>query len=402
MQSKIILISDDSDFFEYIIPKLKLRKSDELFSFKFSELPDKIHLLASSLLIINSEHSREQTLELLEIAKDVPVMVFGYNDDDDFRIEAYRKGMYEFFTLSASDEEIEAKLVPALKMVSVNEKNALYREMLVKNNLITGNNEVFLDFTSLLDREINEIKKNSLNAVLLAISPDDKSKYFLTQNKIETVILNNIRKNDRLMNYSHNKYFLLLNNTNIEKAEKVWEKIKVSLPEGVYAGFSVIGNKTRQQVVSEVLNNLHTSMAAETSFIANEKKPLNNNFKFFRQEFNKKITQIVSPVFYHIQQTYNDKLFGMKIEQGIGDGYGVLHIKSEKYTAVFRISSPGFATINVDISYNKNTDIINEQADNFSLQPKRITIEPEDLEPGLLQDLTEEFIREFKEAVEEV
>ncbi len=402
MQSKIILISDDSDFFEYIIPKLKLRKSDELFSFKFSELPDKIHLLASSLLIINSEHSREQTLELLEIAKDVPVMVFGYNDDDDFRIEAYRKGMYEFFTLSASDEEIEAKLVPALKMVSVNEKNALYREMLVKNNLITGNNEVFLDFTSLLDREINEIKKNSLNAVLLAISPDDKSKYFLTPNKIETVILNNIRKNDRLMNYSHNKYFLLLNNTNIEKAEKVWEKIKVSLPEGVYAGFSVIGNKTRQQVVSEVLNNLHTSMAAETSFIANEKKPLNNNFKFFRQEFNKKITQIVSPVFYHIQQTYNDKLFGMKIEQGIGDGYGVLYIKSEKYTAVFRISSPGFATINVDISYNKNTDIINVQADNFSLQPKRITIEPEDLEPGLLQDLTEEFIREFKEAVEEV
>ena len=203
MQSKIVLISDDSDFFEYIIPKLKLRNSDELFSFKFSELPDKIHLLKSSLLIINSERNQEQTLELLEIANDVPVIVFGYNDDDNFKIEAYKKGMYGYFTLSSSDEEIEAKLIPALRMVSSFEKIALYREILVKNNLITGNNEVFLDFTNMLEREISEIKKNSSVATLLAIAPDEKSKYLIQPNKLETVILNKVRKNDILMNYSH-------------------------------------------------------------------------------------------------------------------------------------------------------------------------------------------------------
>ena len=35
MQSRIVLISDDVDFFEYISPKLNLRKSDELFKFGF-------------------------------------------------------------------------------------------------------------------------------------------------------------------------------------------------------------------------------------------------------------------------------------------------------------------------------------------------------------------------------
>ena len=399
MRSKIVLISDDSDFFEYITPKLKLRNSDELFSFKFSELPDKIHLLTSSLLIINSEHNQEQTLELLEMAENVPVIVFGYNDDDNFKIEAYKKGMYDYFTLSASDEEIEAKLIPALKIVSSIEKTALYREMLVKNKLITKTNEVFLDFTNLLDKEIDEIKKNASTATLLAISPDEQSKYTIQPNKLETVILNKVRKNDMLMSYSPNKYFLLLKNANLEKSKKIWEKIKESLPKGVYAGFSTVGNKSRQQVVSEVLNSLHTSMSADSSFINPNEKNVNNNFKLFRQEFNKKIAQIVSPVFYHIQQIYNNKLFGMKIEQGLGDGYGVLYIKSDIYTAKFRISSPGFSTINVDISYTKNDDIIDN--DNvFKLEPKRITIEPDDFEAGVLQDLIEEFIREFKEELE--
>ena len=43
---RIVLISDDSDFFEYISPKLILRKSDELFRFSFDEVLEKLHLLS--------------------------------------------------------------------------------------------------------------------------------------------------------------------------------------------------------------------------------------------------------------------------------------------------------------------------------------------------------------------
>ena len=142
MQSKIILISDDTDFFEYIVSKLKLRKSDELFRFAFSDLPDKLHLLSSSLLIINSEGHQEQTLQLLDFINDIPTVVFGYNNDDEFVFETYKKGAFLFLTLAASDEEIEAKLIPALKLVTTYEKTALYRDMLVNNKLITKNNEV--------------------------------------------------------------------------------------------------------------------------------------------------------------------------------------------------------------------------------------------------------------------
>ena len=69
MANRIILISDDSDFFEYIRTKLELRKSDELFAFSFDETLEKLHLIDAAVLIVNSENNKEKTLELLKIFK---------------------------------------------------------------------------------------------------------------------------------------------------------------------------------------------------------------------------------------------------------------------------------------------------------------------------------------------
>ena len=397
MQSKIVLVSDDSDFFDYIVPKLKLRKSDELFRFSFADLPDKVHLLTSSLLVINSEANMEQTLQLLDLIDDVPSIIFGYNNDDEFIINAYNKGALSFITLDADDDEIDAKLMPALKLVTLGEKTALYREMLVNNNLITKNNDVFLDFKNILECEVSNINKNSAVATLVAIAPDDKSKYVIQPNQLETVILNNVRKNDILMSYSFNKYFLLLKNTNKDKAQKLWDKIKKKLPEGICAGFASVGNNSRQHIVNEALNSLHRQMTMETSFISTNNTDNSNNFKNYRKELNKKIMQIIYPVFYHIQQKYNDKLFGIKIEQIVQEEFGIICLLSKTYSAEFKVTCPGAIAVNIDISYNKLID----NCPQLNLENKRITLVPNEFEAGLLQDLIVEFIQEFKQTVDE-
>ena len=69
MQSRIVLISDDVDFFEYIYSKLNLRKSDELFKFSFEDIPNKIHLLSTSVLIINSENSSQKNTGVIKTYK---------------------------------------------------------------------------------------------------------------------------------------------------------------------------------------------------------------------------------------------------------------------------------------------------------------------------------------------
>lgn len=50
----------------------------------------------------------------------------------------------------------------------------------MKKNLILPNNEVLLDYTSVLDRELEKLNASSSIAVLAAISPNDKTKFFNT------------------------------------------------------------------------------------------------------------------------------------------------------------------------------------------------------------------------------
>ncbi len=395
MQNRIVLISDDSDFFEYVLPKLSLRKSDELYRFGFDSLPECLDLISTSLLIINSESSKEKTLEILKLVENAPCIVFSYNEEEDFKIKAYKAGMLNYFTLMTSDEEFTAKLVPALNTLAVLEKNSVYRNMLVKKNVITDNNEVFIDYSNILDKELEKIEKKSANAILIAISPNDKTKFLLKSNQIETVILSNIRKNDILMTYAPNKYFLLLYDTNIDLAKKIWEKIRQNIPEKIYAGFAAAGLKSRQQLINEALNRLHEDMNRDNYISSVVDKNSAKNFKIFRQEFNKKLDKVMTPVFYQIQQKYNHRLFGMSLEQFIGDGNGVMTIKGKHASGSFKISSPGLSKINIDITYEPTPQSTKTKFP----QAKRINIEPDELEAGLLEDLLEQFIVEFKSEV---
>ncbi len=387
---QIVLVSDDSDFFEYIASKLLLRKNDELFLLKFEEIPDNLYNTEGSVLIINSENSEEQTIELLKLSFDATVIVFAYNEYKDFKSKVLRAGAYSFVTPLTPEEEFQAVLISALRISSLMKKNKMYREILEKKNLIKFTNEVLLDYNSILDQELEKIHESASTSVLAAISPDDKTKFLVNPNQLETIILNNIRKSDILMNYAVNKYFLLLYDTDLDDAKKIWAKISSKLPSQVYAGFARTFSKNRQQLVNEALNKLHEALNFEkisSSMSEITDKSGNSNFKLFRQELNKKIENIVLPVFYHIKQKYNDKLFGVSMEQECSEQQSFISLVSRNANAQFKITAPGFSNINIDITFASSQD---------NIDAKRITLTSEEFEEGLLEDLLEQFIQEFK------
>ncbi len=388
MQSRIVLISDDVDFFEYMYPKLKLRKNDELFKFNFESIPNKIHLLSTSTLIINSENAEDKTEELLKLTKGIPALVFSYNDNEDFRIKSYNLGALGFITPFTSDEEFSAKFVLGLNLASKITKALQYREMLVENNILKKNNEVFIDYAKILDKELAKLDSTSSKAVLVAISPSDKSKFLIQTNQIESIILGNIRQNDILMNYAASKYFLLLFDTNIDSAKKIWNNIQKQITEPIFAGFANTLSKSRQQLINEALSRLHEAINYNKEAVV-EKKSDNINFKTYRNDFNKKLEQVVTPVLYMIQQKYNDKLFGVKIEQFFKENSGALNLSGHNISATFLVTGVGFSKINIDITYNTPQII----------PAKRISLEPDELEPSFLQDLLEHFIEEFRKEI---
>ena len=288
------------------------------------------------------------------------------------------------------EEEFQAVLISALRISSLMKKNKMYREILEKKNLIKFTNEVLLDYNLILDQELEKIHESASTSVLAAISPDDKTKFLVNPNQLETIILNNIRKSDILMNYAVNKYFLLLYDTDLDDAKKIWAKISSKLPFQVYAGFARTFSKNRQQLVNEALNKLHEALNFEkisSSMSEITDKSGNSNFKLFRQELNKKIENIVLPVFYHIKQKYNDKLFGVSMEQECSEQQSFISLVSRNANAQFKITAPGFSNINIDITFASSQD---------NIDAKRITLTSEEFEEGLLEDLLEQFIQEFK------
>ena len=210
MADKIVLISDDSDFFEYIKSKLELRKSDELFTFNFDSVPEKIHLLERAVLIVNSENAQEKTLDLLNIFRETPIIVSAYNDDDTFRRKCYRAGVFDFLPLLTPDSEFRARMIPALSFSGILSKKAQYREILVRNKIINEDNDVFVNYEEILDKELAKVNCGLKKAVFVAASLNEKAKVTISPVLVEATILECIRKNDILMNFAPNKYFILL------------------------------------------------------------------------------------------------------------------------------------------------------------------------------------------------
>lgn len=388
MPGRIVLISDDSDFFDFIRLKLELRTSDELHTLCFDEVPNNMDLLSNSVLIVNSENSNQKTIELLGIFnQSTPIIVTAYNDDETFKRKCYRAGMLDFIPLLTSDAEFRARMLPALNLVSVLEKNNQYRNMLVKNKILSEHNEVFINYENVIDSVLAELKTHPAKAVFAAIAPDDKNKYLLTPNSIETFLQSHIRKNDILMKYTHNKYYLIMYNTDVQSAEKHWDKISEGFQQKIYAGFAEIKNQSRQQLINTALVNLQESYGGKKSAMNKTQSSVGTNFKMRRKYLSEKLEILINPVFYRVQQKYMNRLTGVKIEQDYANGRGFFNIVGKHFMAEFRISSPGFSTINIDISITKDPD---------GVDSKRITFEPDEFDEGLLEDLLEQFIRECK------
>ena len=395
MSGKIILVSDDIDFYEFILPKLSVKNYEHIIKSNFDSFIDNIDSLENSIIIVNSENNQNRTLELLTIISDSPIIVFSYNYDEQFMTDAYNAGMFSYITLTTSDKTFKAILQPAIKYLSLKNKNERYRKLLVLNKVIDIHNEIYHNSKQILEHELLNIDFENENMIIAAICSDEKSKFTIHYNQIETIILNNIRDNDIVINYAPHKYFILFKNIEFNEAETTINNILKNFPLALHAGISLIRTKNCKQVINDVLYKLQLSINNKLGNNNNKDDILTENFKLYREEFNKKILQVISPVFYNIQQVYNYKLFGIEIEQNVSDGCSTLTIESRKSIGQLKITSPGFNNINIDISIIPKS----QEKPEKETETKRITVEPKEFEIGFLEDLLEQFIVEFKKEI---
>jgi hypothetical protein len=111
------------------------------------------------------------------------------------------------------------------------------------------------------------------------------------------------------------------------------------------------------------------------------------NFKMKRKWLSEQLEILITPIFYRLQQKYMNRLTGVKIEQDYKDGSGYFNITGKHFTAEFKITTPGFSKINIDLAITKEP---------LEVDSKRITFNPDEFDEGLLEDLLEQFLKEVK------
>lgn len=111
------------------------------------------------------------------------------------------------------------------------------------------------------------------------------------------------------------------------------------------------------------------------------------NFKLHKENFVKKLENILSPLFYQTQKRNEEKLFETKITQTVTEERGNFSLKNEKGESFFTVSYPGYTKINVEIIHNiKNQD----------LKAEKLFVDTNELSEEKLEYLLNSFIKDFQ------
>ena len=151
-------------------------------------------------------------------------------------------------------------------------------------------------------------------------------------------------------------------NTDLNGAIFVLNKIKDKLSYDICAGISDISDKIFDKFEHCALKALAESLALNSDYtLAKDEQTETlddwlvdksvNDFKLFRQMFNKKLEKVITPVFYRLQQTYEEKLFDTKIEQYVDENRCEFNLKSKKGDSSLKIIYPGFGKITILINH---------------------------------------------------
>ena len=389
MKAGVLVISNDKTVFDFVKPKLVLlRNNDTVYESDYADAEDCIARVNPQIVILHCGYDLDAFTRL---AKKISIPVIACFDelDTEYLLTACDCGISDFFTKKSSSEEILVRLMFLLKNRIVKEKQDIGQDILKENNIMDADG-FYLDPLKVYPYFLSRYDYGTF-VIISSMSE-----------KMRAGISGCLRESDVKACGYGNIYYIFMPDTDIDGAVAVIRKIiSASGAKDFHAGVcSHYGNK-EFPVLNNILENaLNVAVGSKKEYIIIDENltPAGNwiekintnkkNFKLFKQEFNKMLEQVLTPVFYQIQAKYEIKLVNTKIYHSITPEVSEFKIAGEYFDSVFRLKSAGFSAVNIEIIHNT--------------KEKRVTIDINDLEAKTLEVLLEEFIEEHKMYMEEL
>lgn len=386
---KILLVSDDNDFAQKLDEKLVfLRKNDEIIISDYASALDLIG--ECSVVLVHENSTFEQTLSMikdLRKKKEISIILVANSNNENLILESADLGVDDFILANAENFEFVLRIVHNIEFSVLKQLSQGYIKLLKQVNVVD-------DYSGLFNFDnCQQILKEQKNGIFMAISPCDKMKFSLDE--VGFAIKFAIRKNDIAFIGRGLNFYLYLKDTDFEGAKNVFDKINTKIK--ISAGVADISDKTLEKFEKEAQDALIEAQKTEQKFVVHQTKEntldewladtKSGNYKLFRKLFNTKLEKVITPVFYRLQKSYEDKLKNTEIIQFTTDEQCVFELKNKNIKSSLRIIYPGFAKIIVTI---KHEGFDSPENSEISLPLDKITQKE-------LVEIVENFIKEYKE-----
>ena len=386
---KILLVSDDNDFAQKLDEKLVfLRKNDEIIISDYASALDLVG--ECSVVLVHENSTFEQTLSMikdLRKKKEISIILVANSNNENLILESADLGVDDFILANAENFEFVLRIVHNIEFSVLKQLSQGYIKLLKQVNVVD-------DYSGLFNFDnCQQILKEQKNGIFMAISPCDKMKFSLDE--VGFAIKFAIRKNDIAFIGRGSNFYLYLKDTDFEGAKNVFDKINTKIK--INAGVADISGKTLEKFEKEAQDALIEAQKTEQKFVVHQTKEntldewladtKSGNYKLFRKLFNTKLEKVITPVFYRLQKSYEDKLKNTEIIQFTTDEQCVFELKNKNIKSSLRIIYPGFAKIIVTI---KHEGFDSPENSEISLPLDKITQKE-------LVEIVENFIKEYKE-----
>lgn len=405
--NNIILIADNQTTVENFGKKVSLlRKSDKMMNISLDKAYECIEFNKPDVCIINiQDYILDDVIDLLSRIRaneelcDLPILAFFQNFHEDVLVKLFDAGIYDYFTEKYSDTVIIMKIIWAFKKYSLVNQNRRTTRILnsfhiMKDKFITSGY-----VSKVFNIEINNLIEHGINGNLIILSPDLQVKDKITDSEIKKIIIKHTRATNILGVKSEKRYYILFAASNVKNIEIYINKIRKDLPKDITisAGIAPINGDDFDTVEKYAVTALTKALNLTDSIIVSDGYDKSNNlyediqdagnFKLFKQNFEKKMSAVITPVFYQTQKSLEEKLFETTIDQMVTEDYSNFTLKHKSLSGTFRITHPGFSKICIDTYIRHGQQIIDKN---------KKSMEIEDLEKGILGDWLNNFIEEFK------
>ena len=386
---KILLVSDDNDFAQKLYEKLIfLRKNDEIIISDYASALDLIG--ECSVVLVHENSTFEQTLSMikdLRKKKEISIILVANSNNENLILESADLGVDDFILANAENFEFVLRIVHNIEFSVLKQLSQGYIKLLKQVNVVD-------DYSGLFNFDnCQQILKEQKNGIFMAISPCDKMKFSLDE--VGFAIKFAIRKNDIAFIGRGSNFYLYLKDTDFDGAKNVFDKINTKIK--ISAGVADISGKTLEKFEKEAQDALIEAQKTEQKFVVHQTKEntldewladtKSGNYKLFRKLFNTKLEKVITPVFYRLQKSYEDRLKNTEIIQFTTDEQCVFELKNKNIKSSLRIIYPGFAKIIVTI---KHEGFDSPENSEISLPLDKITQKE-------LVEIVENFIKEYKE-----